>query len=130
MSLFGNNGGRTVRATSGSPYDYRDFDTRHKNTSDLYRGQERVVQSGSQGYKVTIERIIEGGGKDETQTITTVYSPQPRIIEVGTADPPPPDPEPTETETTSGDDGGGSGNGGGGSGGDGGGGGNDDRQGG
>ncbi len=119
VSLFGNNGGRTVRATSGSPYDYRGFDTRRRSTSDLYRGEERVVQSGSQGYKVTIERIIEGGGKNETETITTVYSPQPRIIEVGTADPPP-EPEPTETEspteeqTTEGN------NGGGGSGGDGG----------
>lgn len=98
VSLFGDNGGREVTAKMGSPYNYRDFDTRTRQTNALPRGSQRVVQDGAQGYQVTVERVIQGGGMDRTEQIVTTYHPKPRIVEVGTADPPPPPPPPPDPE--------------------------------
>lgn len=94
VSLFGDNGGREVTANMGQPYNYRAFDTRTRPTAELPRGSQRVVQSGADGYQVTVERVIRGGGVDRTEQIVTTYQPKPQIIEVGTADPPPPSPSP------------------------------------
>ncbi len=94
VSLFGNNGGREVTARMGSPYNYKDFDTRTRPTDELPRGSQRVVQEGAQGYQVTVERVIQGGGMDRTEQIVTTYHPKPKIVEVGTAEPPPPPPPP------------------------------------
>lgn len=99
VSLFGDTDGRTVRAVMGSPYNYRDFDTRTRNNSDLPRGQRRVVQSGERGYQVTVQRVISGGGIDRTEKIVTTYQPKPTVIEIGTGDPPPPKPSPSATES-------------------------------
>jgi hypothetical protein len=72
----------------------RSFESEVRNTSELFQGQERVLQSGTDGFTVTVTRIVElvGGGTEE-RTITTVYVPQTRIVERGTrprpANPPP-----------------------------------------
>ena len=95
VSLFGNNGGREVTANMGQPYNHRAFDTRTRSTAALPRGSQRVVQSGADGYQVTVERVIRGGGADRTEQIVTTYQPKPQIIEVGTADPAPPPPPPS-----------------------------------
>ena len=84
VSLFGDNGGRTVRAVAGEPYDYEPHGTRTRATNELYEGQRRVVQSGMDGFRVTIERVISGGGIDRTEEITTVYAGRPEIVEYGT----------------------------------------------
>ena len=124
VSLFGNNGGRQVTANMGQPYDYRDFDTRTRGTAELYEGQQRVVQEGADGYKVTVQRVIRGGGMDRTENIVTTYSPKPRVVEYGTrprpAPPPPPPPQDDGGQGgtgSGGQDGGGDGNGGSGGGG-------------
>ncbi len=96
VSLYG-----VPRATAGSASHSdrtrpRSFQTEVRNTSELRRGQERVLQSGADGFTVTVTRAVElVGGGTETRTITTTYAPQTRIIERGTATraapPPPPD---------------------------------------
>ena len=104
ISLFGDNGGRRVTANMGQPYDYRAFDTRTRGTDELYEGQQRVVQNGTDGYKVTVERVIRGGGMDRTEQIVTTYQPKPKVVEYGTRPrpaPPPPPPSPTPTPTPS-----------------------------
>lgn len=84
VSLFGDNGGRTVRAVAGEPYDRQPHGTRTRPTDELYEGQRRVVQDGLDGYKVTIQRVISGGGVDRTEDITTVYAGRPEVVEYGT----------------------------------------------
>jgi vancomycin resistance protein YoaR len=101
VSLFGNNGGRQVTANMGQPYDYRGFDTRTESTSELFEGQQRVVQNGADGYRVTVERVIRGGDADRTEKIVTTYEPKPKIVEYGTRKrPPPPSPSPSPSESS------------------------------
>lgn len=89
VSLYGIPRATAVSARHGSRTQPRDFTTEVRTTSELPRGQERVLQPGQGGFTITVQRIVElvGGGTDN-RTITTVYTPQTRIIERGTADPP------------------------------------------
>jgi vancomycin resistance protein YoaR len=98
VSLYGIPRATAVSARHGPRTRPRTFETEIRTTSDLRRGQERVLQPGQDGFTITVERIVElvGGGTDN-RTITTVYTPQTRIIERGTAGPPP-EPEPDEDE--------------------------------
>jgi vancomycin resistance protein YoaR len=101
VSLYGNNGGRTVSAVMGDPYNFRDYSTRRRDNNNLPSGRERTVQSGQQGYQVTVQRVIRGGGIDRTERITTTYQPRPEVIEVGTGPSPSPSPSPSPTPTDS-----------------------------
>jgi vancomycin resistance protein YoaR len=94
VSLYGQPRATAVSARHSDPSQPRSFETEVRNTSELFQGQERVLQSGTDGFTVTVTRIVElvGGGTEE-RTITTVYVPQTRIVERGTrprpASPPP-----------------------------------------
>lgn len=85
VSLFGQPIAERVEARLGSPFNHRGFSTERRSTSELCRGQERVMQSGAGGFSVEVERIVERrNGANNSQTIRTVYVPQTRIVEVGT----------------------------------------------
>jgi vancomycin resistance protein YoaR len=98
VSLYGQPIAEAVSARHGSPTNQRSFSTEVRNTSSLRQGQERVLQGGAGGFTVEVVRTIELiDGGTESQTIRTVYVPQTRIIERGTASAPAPaapDPEP------------------------------------
>ncbi|HZJ03755.1 MAG TPA: VanW family protein, partial [Thermoleophilia bacterium] len=84
VSLYGRPLAETVRAAHGEPTNPTEPTEIRRNTSELSPGRERVIQSGSRGFTVTVTRtvgLIEGG--EETQTIRTVYQPKDRIVEVG-----------------------------------------------
>ena len=85
VSLYGQPRATAVSARHSDRTQPRSFDTEVRTTSELFQGQERVLQSGSAGFTVTVTRVVElvGGGTEE-RTITTVYVPQTRIVERGT----------------------------------------------
>jgi vancomycin resistance protein YoaR len=85
VTLYGQPIADAVTATHGSPTAERDFSTDVRTTSSLRQGQETVVQAGSEGFTVQVTRdvALRSGGED-SQTITTVYVPQTRIVERGT----------------------------------------------
>ncbi len=97
VTLYGIPRATAVSASHSDRTQPRSFQTEIRTTSELVRGRERVIQSGTDGFTVTVTRTVElVGGGTETRTITTVYVPQTRIIERGTATraaapPPPPD---------------------------------------
>ena len=107
VSLYGQPLADVVRASHGSPTDERSYDTETRTTADLPQGEERVLQSGTDGFTVNVTRTVErtDGSVDE-RTITTVYQPQTRIIERGTGpspaqaseDPDEPDPDEPDPE--------------------------------
>jgi vancomycin resistance protein YoaR len=103
VSLYGQPRATAVSARHSDPSEPRSFESEVRTTSELFRGQERVLQSGTDGFTVTVTRIVElvGGGTEE-RTITTVYVPQTRIVERGTRPRPanpPPDEEDAEDTT-------------------------------
>jgi vancomycin resistance protein YoaR len=86
VSIYGQPIAERVSATHGSPTNHRGFNTEVRNTSELRRGQERVVQGGLGGFTVEVVRTVERvDGSTDEQTIRTVYVPQTRIVERGTA---------------------------------------------
>ena len=91
VTLYGQPRANAVSATHSSPSNYRSYDTERRLDSDLAPGQERVLQSGGDGFQVSVTRtidLIDGG--EETRTINTTYVPQTRIVEYG--------PEPDDDE--------------------------------
>jgi vancomycin resistance protein YoaR len=73
-----------VTAEHGEPRDVTGFETEYRTASDLGPGQERVLQAGSEGFRVEVVRIIERiDGETVRQSLRTLYEPQTRIIEVG-----------------------------------------------
>lgn len=85
VSLYGQPRATAVSARHSDRSQPRDFETEVRNTSELFQGQQRVLQSGSTGFTVTVTRTVElVGGGTEQRTITTVYVPQTRIVERGT----------------------------------------------
>jgi vancomycin resistance protein YoaR len=103
VSLYGQPRATAVSARHSDRTRPRSFETEVRNTSELFQGQERVLQSGTDGFTVTVTRIVElvGGGTEE-RTISTVYVPQTRIVERGTRPRPanPPPDEDDEAEAT------------------------------
>ncbi len=98
VSIHGVPRASAVSARHGQRTRFTTFDTEVRPTDELPLDQERVLQPGQGGFTITVERIVElvGGGTDN-RTITTVYTPQTRIIERGTAEPdPPPEDDPDE----------------------------------
>ncbi|MFO7779134.1 MAG: VanW family protein [Nitriliruptoraceae bacterium] len=85
VSLYGQPRATAVSARHSDRSRPRDFETEIRTTSELFQGQERVLQSGSTGFTVSVDRTVElVGGGTEQRTITTVYVPQTRIVERGT----------------------------------------------
>jgi vancomycin resistance protein YoaR len=85
VSVYGRPVSESVSATHSQPYNERSFSTEERTTSELPRGQTRVVQSGTDGFTVDVTRSIDRpDGSNDSHTITTVYQPQTRIIERGT----------------------------------------------
>ena len=108
VSLYGQPVAESVSATHGEPTDNRSYSTETRTTSDLPQGEERVLQSGADGFSVRVIRTVRrtNGSVDE-QTINTVYQPQTRIIERGTGQPrqqDQPDEEPDDEEGPDEDD--------------------------
>lgn len=96
VSLYGQPRASAVSARHSDRSRPRSFQTETRTTSELFEGQERVLQSGTGGFTVSVTRTVElVGGGTEDRTITTVYLPQTRIVERGTrprpAEPPPED---------------------------------------
>lgn len=66
--------------------------TEYEENRDLPPGAERLVQNGRNGFTVTYTRKLQyHDGREEEQSWTHTYLPEPRIIERNTADPEPPD---------------------------------------
>ncbi len=73
-----------VSAEHGEPRDVTGFDTETRTASDLGPGQQRVLQPGSEGFRVEVVRVIERtNGETSRQSLRTLYEPQTRIVEVG-----------------------------------------------
>ena len=105
VTLYGIPRATAVSASHSERTQPRSFQTEVRNTSELRRGQERVIQSGTDGFTVEVTRTVElVGGGTETRTITTVYVPQTRIIERGTAARAAPPPPPDDDEDDDGDE--------------------------
>ncbi len=95
VSIYGHSDVESVRATLGSPYDHRGYDTEVREVNSIPEGTSEVIQSGAGGFSVQVRRIITyASGDTEERTFTTVYSPQTRIVLRNPAPPqPPPSPE-------------------------------------
>lgn len=88
VSLYGRPIAEAVTATHGEPTNERSYSTETRTTSELPRGQQRVVQSGADGFSVRVTRTVtRTDGTVDEQTIDTVYQPQTRIVERGTGPP-------------------------------------------
>lgn len=75
----------TVETTTSARYGFREPAEQREATDDLPRGEERVVQSGRQGFSVDFTRELAYiDGRRESERYTTNYLPEPRIIEFGT----------------------------------------------
>lgn len=100
----------------GEPTNVREPPLQERENPDLPPGASRQVQSGRNGFDVTVIRVLTfPDGREERERIFTRYLPEPRIVEVNTAPPPPPEPEPPpEPDPGEGDGGGDGGEGGGG----------------
>ena len=85
VSLYGRPIAESVSAAHGEPTNHRSYSTETRTTSSLRQGQERVVQSGADGFSVSVTRTVRRtNGSTDEQTINTVYQPQTRIVERGT----------------------------------------------
>src|SRR5699024_2933041 len=71
-----------------------------RETDDLYEGQSRVVQEGSDGERtITVRQHLTDGEVTDTKVVSSKITTDPvdRVIEVGTAERPAPAPTPSET---------------------------------
>ncbi|MEX0658001.1 MAG: VanW family protein [Egibacteraceae bacterium] len=67
---------------------------RVRETDALPAGSERVVQSGREGFDITVTRVLTfPDGRVEREPETTRYLPEPRIIERGAGAAPPEEPD-------------------------------------
>ena len=84
VTLYGQPRANAVSATHGSPEDFRSYESERREDPDLAPGEESVLQSGGDGFDVTVTRTVDLiGGGEETRTINTTYLPQTRIVEHG-----------------------------------------------
>lgn len=74
-----------VETATGERYGFREPEEQREPTDELPLDEERVVQSGRQGFSVDFSRTMTYiDGRSATEDYTTNYLPEPRIIEVGT----------------------------------------------
>ena len=95
VSLYGVPRWESVRADHGPTRDPTTFSETVRIAPDLRPGARRVVQSGGDGFTLTVSRTrtpLAGTGDPYVERWTTVYRPQLRIVEVGASAPTEPDP--------------------------------------
>jgi len=98
-AIYGDNGGREVTAVMGEPYGSIPFAIRYKENPALPPGAEVRTQSGADGFKVDVDRIIVfADGRRVERTLITTYYPKPEIIERNTTATPPPPSTPPPSE--------------------------------
>jgi vancomycin resistance protein YoaR len=84
VSVYGQPIADAVTATHGAPTARTQPTTQTRTSDELACGVEQEVQGEAEGFTVEVVRTVErAGGGNDTRTITTVYSPQNRIIERG-----------------------------------------------
>jgi vancomycin resistance protein YoaR len=85
-----------VSDITGERRNFRDPETRVRENPALRPGSERTVQSGRQGFDVTVVRVLRfPDGREEREEFFTRYLAEPRIIERNSSSPqPPPSPPP------------------------------------
>jgi vancomycin resistance protein YoaR len=85
---------------TGERRNFRDPQVQYRENPALAPGAERTVQSGRQGFDITVTRILRfADGREEREEYFTRYLAEPRIVERNTATPEPqptPDPGPTD----------------------------------
>lgn len=81
-----------VSDSTGARRNFREPPVRYEENPALAPGSERVVQSGRQGFDITVVRILAfPDGREERESYFTRYLPEPRVIERNSAPPPPPE---------------------------------------
>ena len=101
-----------VEAAETTRTETIEHDSVERETSDLFRGQSRVVQEGADGERTyTMAQILVDGEVESTKhvSVEVTTEPEDRIVEVGTAERPAPRPEPSTSSGSSGSSSGGSG---------------------
>lgn len=108
-----------VEATETTRTETIEHDSIERETSDLFRGQSRVVQEGADGERTyTMAQVLADGEVESTKhvSVEVTTEPQDRIVEVGTAERPAPQPQPSTSGSSGSSSSGSSGSGSGGSG--------------
>ena len=83
VRLYGDNGGRKVRADVSAPRDIAEPATEYLPNSELSPSEEKVKDSGQIGWSVTVARELgfpDGTSKREQRKVT--YKPRARRVEV------------------------------------------------
>lgn len=91
-----------VDSITGEQTNVTPPEVRVRENEELPAGAERIVQSGREGFSITVTRILRfPGGREEREPTTTRYLPEPRIVERGVApeEDLPDEQEPTEAPT-------------------------------
>ena len=96
-----------VEHWTSNRYNVRQAPVEHEENSSLAPGQERVVQSGRQGFDINYTRSLSyRDGASDDQTWTHRYLPEPRIIERNSSTPEPEADNDPEVEGETPEDGG------------------------
>jgi vancomycin resistance protein YoaR len=83
VTFFGNNGGKVCTRELGQRFNYRTWQTEFRANASLDPGEEKRIQSGSDGWTNTVMRIItHPDGTVEMEPFEWTYRPQNEIIEV------------------------------------------------
>ncbi|MBW3659548.1 MAG: DUF348 domain-containing protein [Actinobacteria bacterium] len=80
------------------------FAEERRRTDELLKGRTRVVAAGAEGLRRDVYHVRVVDGEDVERTLESsevVREPEPRIVEVGTKEPPPPAPARTSSSGTS-----------------------------
>lgn len=99
VSFYGRSDVVEVRADVGSPTNFKSYSTEERVNRDLPPGTSRTVQSGSDGFYVSLTRtVVREGGEASTDDWSNAYSPVKQIIEYNPDKPKPPPEEEEEKE--------------------------------
>jgi vancomycin resistance protein YoaR len=99
VSFYGHVDHDTVSAIHGTPGNYKPYPTEYRENKSLPPGSSRTIQSGSNGFRIAVTRVVRGpGDRSESDDWSNTYSPQKQIIERNTSSPPPPPPRERDRE--------------------------------
>ena len=101
VSLYGVPTWESVRADHTDPRDPMMFSEVIRIAPDLRPGTRRVVQSGGDGFTLSVSRTrtpLDATADASVERWTTVYLPQQRIVEIGPTDPATPIPPVATTD--------------------------------
>ncbi len=83
VRIFGDNGGRKIDRRVSQAFDFTEPKTEHVGNPRRKVDEEKVKESGSHGFSVTVTRVItqsDGTRREEKRLIK--YNPRPRVVEV------------------------------------------------